>query len=82
MARGVFRCCDLSKICRISCKNMKKRLDRRLEIAYIIGALRRQQVGSPVNPAEDINKILIVFVPLRLFAAGDFFLSVIIRNRR
>ena len=36
---------------------MKKRLDRRLEIAYIIGALRRQQVGSPVNPAEDINKI-------------------------
>jgi hypothetical protein len=25
---------------------------------------------------------LIVFVPLRLFAAGDFFLSVIIRNRR
>jgi hypothetical protein len=39
-------------------------------------------VGSPVNPAEDINKFLIVFVPLRLFAAGDFFLSVIIRNRR
>lgn len=44
----------------------KKRLDRSGSIAYIIGALRRQQVAKAVNPAEDINKILIVFVPLRL----------------
>ncbi|MBQ6273030.1 MAG: hypothetical protein IJK63_02260 [Oscillospiraceae bacterium] len=63
-------------------KKVKKPLDKRALFAYIIGALRRQQVAQAVNPAEDINKILIVFVPLRLFAAGDFFLSVIIRNRR
>ena len=33
-----------------------------------------------INPAEDINNILIVFVPLRLFAAGDFFMSVVISH--
>ena len=37
-------------------KNAKKALDKRRIFAYIIGALRRQQVGPPVNPAEDINK--------------------------
>jgi len=47
-------------------ENRKKSLDKRLEIDYIIRALRRQQVGLPINPAEDINIILIVFVPLRL----------------
>ena len=30
----------------------------------------------PINPAEDINIIVIVFVPLRLFAAEVFFMSV------
>ena len=35
-----------------------------------------------INPAEDINKFLIVFVPLRLFAAGDFFMSVTSFSRR
>ena len=34
----------------------KKVLDIGAPFAYIIGALRRQQVGLPVNPAEDINK--------------------------
>ena len=29
-----------------------------------------------VNPAEDINIILIVFVSLRLYDAGAFFMSV------
>ena len=31
-----------------------------------------------VNPAEDINIILIVFVSLRLYDAGAFFMSVTI----
>jgi large subunit ribosomal protein L10 len=35
-------------------------------------ALRRQQVAFAVNPAEDINKGLIVFVPLRLFGCRGF----------
>jgi len=48
----------------------KKILDRRGRIAYIIGALRRQQVVQAINPAEDINNILIVFVPLRLLMQG------------
>lgn len=39
-------------------------------LAYIIGALRRQQVAQAINPAEDINNILIVFVPLRLLMQG------------
>jgi hypothetical protein len=51
-------------------KIVKKLLDRSGILAYIIGALRRQQVGSPVNPAEDINNILIVFVPLCLLMQG------------
>jgi hypothetical protein len=54
-------------------KKEKKTLDSRSIFAYIIGALRRQQVGSPVNPAEDINIILIVFVPLRLVTRGISF---------
>ena len=41
-------------------------------------ALRRPQVAQAVNPAEDINNILIVFVPLRLDAEA-FFMSVIHR---
>ena len=54
-------------------KKVKKALDRRESFAYIMGALRRQQVGLPVNPAEDINKLLIVFVPLRLLMQGISF---------
>ena len=54
-------------------EKVKKALDRRESFAYIMGALRRQQVGSPVNPAEDINKLLIVFVPLRLLMQGISF---------
>ncbi len=55
----------------------EKRLDKRFLFRYIYLALRRQQVASAVIPAEDINNILIVFVSLRLYAAGAFFLSVI-----
>ena len=49
--------------------HLKKELDKAGEIGYIIGALRRQQVGFPVNPAEDNNDPnMIVFVPFCLFA--------------
>ena len=45
-------------------------LDKAGQIRYYIRALRRQQVVQAVNPAEDINIILIVFVPLRPWMQG------------
>ena len=58
-------------------KACQKSLDKAGEIGYIIGALRRQQVGFPVNPAEDNNDPnMSVFVPFCLFCRKVFFLSV------
>ncbi len=49
-----------------SLKKCEKKLDKRTPLGYYSLALRRQQVAKAVIPAEDINIILIVFVPLRL----------------
>ena len=57
-------------------KKLKKVLDKGEKLLYYSLALRRQQVAFAVIPAEDINNILIVFVSLRLFDAGAFFMSV------
>jgi hypothetical protein len=61
-------------VCEKLSQTLKKELDKAGEIGYIIGALRRQQVGFPVNPAEDNNDPnMIVFVPFCLFAEGFSF---------
>ena len=57
-------------------EKLKKSLDKGDKMLYYNPALRRQQVAFAVIPAEDINNILIVFVSLRLYDAGAFFMSV------
>ncbi|MBQ4015986.1 MAG: hypothetical protein II608_00445 [Oscillospiraceae bacterium] len=68
-----FRCFPLPFPCPAI---FKKILDKAPEIGYIIGALRRQQVGFPVNPAEDNND------PKRYFYHQDCFCAFLSVRQR
>ena len=57
-------------------KNQKKALTTGRVYCILVWRSEDSRWLLAVNPAEDINKILIVFVSLRLLDARAFFMSV------